>query len=362
MDVLSALERAATTGLIPRETSVLLAVSGGADSMALLFGAHEVSARTGWKLVVAHVNHGWRGVDADRDLVFVGEHARRLGVPFLAKRRDARGAAKQLGLSPEAAARTVRYEALLEAARESGAERIATAHQQDDAIESHLIARERKGSLASLAGPREARSDGVVRPLLTVSRSSILAFLARRGIGFRRDATNGDLSLTRNRVRRDLSHWDAAWRQRLAAEVRRLRDLRRQLDEVLETRIVPTFRDLPPDARTADAALLSTSIEELRRMALDRLASPFARPGRPPLTGPSREQLVRLLAGHRDFRFEAGRRILFERRGSTLTVRPRPPAPARPVYDDERYDDHRMPPRMISEGAVRGSGVPSKAL
>ncbi len=299
--------------------------------MALLFGAHEVAAETGWRLLVAHVHHGWRGSPADRDLAFVAEHARRLGMPFVAKRRDARGAARRLRLSPEAAARTVRYEALLEAAREAAADRIATAHQQDDAMESHLIARERRGSLASLAGPREARGDGVVRPLLGVSRTEILTFLAERRVGFRRDATNGDLRLTRNRVRRELSHWDAAWRERLAAEVDRLRELRRRLDEELETRIVPTFRDLP-GARTADAHLLSVSREELRRTALDRLASPFARPGRPPLTGPEREQLVRLLGAGGNFRFEAGRRIRFERRGGLLRVRLREAEDATPVY------------------------------
>jgi tRNA(Ile)-lysidine synthase len=329
--VFDALRRAASSGLIPGGSRLLLGVSGGADSTALLFGAHQAAAETGWELHVAHVHHGWRGTDADRDLAFVAGHARRLGIPFVAKRRDARGAARQLGLSPEAAARTVRYEALLEAAREMSADRIATAHQQDDAMESHLIARERRGSLASLAGPREARSDGVVRPLLEVSRGEILAFLAERGIAFRRDATNGDLRLTRNRVRRELSRWDPASRERLAEEVRRLRGLRQRLDEELETRVLPTFRDVPGE-RTADAGLLTASSEELRRAALDLLGSRFARPGRPPLTGPERERLVGLLAGGGNFRFEAGRRIRFERRGAMLKVRLREAEDAAPVY------------------------------
>src|SRR5262249_2997799 len=161
---------------------------------------------------------------------------------------------------------------------------------------------ERRGSLASLAGPRESRGDGVVRPLLAVSRAEILEFLAARGIGYRRDSTNGDLRLTRNRVRRELSRCDSAQRERLAEEGRRLRTLRQRLDQELETRIAPTVRDLPGE-RTADAGLLAASDEELRRTALDRLASPFARHGRPPLTGPEREQLVRLLGEGRNFRF-----------------------------------------------------------
>ena len=329
--VLGALRRAAVSGLIPGGSRLLLGVSGGADSTALLFGAHDLARETDWQLVVAHVHHGLRTVSADRDLAFVAEHARRLGLPFIEKRRDARAAVRSLGVSPEAAARTVRYEALLEAVHEAGADRVATAHQQDDVLESHLIARERSGGLASLAGPRESRRDGVVRPLLEVSRAEILEFLGSRGIGYRRDETNGDLRFTRNRVRRDLARWDPASRQRLVEEVRGLRALRQRLDEELEKRIVPTFRDGPGE-RTADAGVLTASEEELLRIALDRLASRFARPGRPPFTGPERERLVRLLADGRDFRFEAGRRIRFERRGSMLRVRRREADGAGPVY------------------------------
>jgi hypothetical protein len=248
----------------------------------------------------------------------------------------------------------VRYDALHEIAREASAERIATAHHEDDALESHLIARERRGSLASLAGPRERRGDGVVRPLLRVSRARILEFLAARAIGYRRDATNGDLRLTRNRVRRELSRWDAARRERLAEEVGRLRALRQRLDEELEIRILPTFCDLPGE-RTADAGLLSASDAELRRTALDRLASPFARPGRSPLTGPEREQLVRLLGGGRNFRFEAGRRMRFERHGEVLRVRLREPEPAAPVYHSSSVS-----PLIVTDGTVRAAGVPSK--
>jgi len=313
--------------------------------MALLYGAHELAAATGWRLVAAHVHHGWRTVSADRDLAFVSDHARRLGLPFIGKRRDAREAMGRLGVSPEAAARTVRYEALLEAAWEADADRIATAHQQDDVLETHLMARERRGSLMSLAGPRETRRDGVVRPLLGVSRAAILEFLAARGIGYRRDETNGDLRFTRNRVRRELSHWDPAWRQRLVAEVEELRALRRQFDDVLETRVVPTFLDLPGE-RTADASLLTASHEELRRMALDRLASPFARPGRPPLTGPEREHLVRRLGEGRDFQCEAGRRIRFERRGRVLRVRFRDPDPE---PSPSVYHSSNVPPVIVTD-------------
>ncbi len=320
-----ALAKAAEKGLLPPGAPILLAVSGGADSMALLYGAAEIAPQTGWALSVAHVHHGWRGRDADRDVRFVAAHARRLGLPFFSRRRDAKSLARELGLSPEAAARTVRYEALGEIAREAGALRIATAHQRDDRIESYLIARERKGGLASLAGPRESRADGVVRPLLSISRGEILRFLAARDIAFRRDSTNGDLKLARNRLRREVVLTGEKELEAIARRVERLARRRSRLDRTFDSEVRPALA-FGRNVVVADAALLARSAEELRRRAVFECAIPFAAPGRAPLTGREREQVLALLAGGRDFRFEAGRRIRFRRRGQRLEVRLAPAA------------------------------------
>jgi tRNA(Ile)-lysidine synthetase-like protein len=306
-------------GLMPRGGSVLLAVSGGADSTALLHAAAELASETAWTLSVAHVHHGWRGRDADRDLAFVAGLARRLLLPFFHRRRDARAEARRLRLSPEAAARRVRYDALLEMAREAGAARIATAHQRDDVIETHLLATERNGGLPSLAGPRERRADGVVRPLLGVSRSEILAFLTSRGIAWRRDASNGDLSLARNRVRRELVIQDVNV-EALSRRVEALGRRREELEAAFERNIRPALA-FGRNVVIAPAPVLEASPDELRRKAVLECAIPFARPGRPPFTGREREQIVALLASGRDFRFEAGRRIRFRRRGARFSVR-----------------------------------------
>lgn len=326
-----ALDFAAVSGLIPPGSSVLLAVSGGADSMALLCAAAEVAPEAGWALSVGHVHHGWRGREADRDLRFVEEQARRIGLPFASRNRDARAASRELRLSPEAGARHVRYEALLEMAAASGATRIATAHQEDDVLESHLLARQRRGGLALLAGPRESRADGIVRPLLSVPRAEVLRFLADRAVAYRRDASNGDLRLSRNRVRREIAGLDAARRARLLGEIASLRGERDRLEEELAERVLPRLR-FAPGAAFAEAAFLASLSEELQRAALERLALPFARPGRPPMTGREREQILRRLASGADFRFEAGRRIRFERRGALFGIRPAPAAPPAPVY------------------------------
>jgi tRNA(Ile)-lysidine synthase len=326
--LLQALERAASSGLMPQGSSVLLAVSGGADSMALLYGTAELSPRTAWTLAVGHVHHGWRGRDADRDLAFVASHAQRLGLSFFSRRVDARRESRRLKLSPESGARHVRYAALADMASQAEIACIATAHQSDDRLESHLIARERRAGLSRLAGPRRIRADGIVRPLLDVSRAEILQFLRNRGVSHRRDASNGNLRLTRNRLRRDLARrraeqGDAALEE-LARCVDRLERVRIEIEREFGQRIAPRI-SVASCSVTADARALQTAAPEIARRAIEEVARPFAAPGRAPLTGPEREEIRRRLAGGNDFRFEAGRRIRFERRGSLLTVRPRRP-------------------------------------
>jgi tRNA(Ile)-lysidine synthase len=321
--VIAALRRSAESGLMPPAATVLLAVSGGADSMALLHGAAETAKATRWHLAVGHVHHGWREREADRDLAFVGEHARRLGLPFFFRRRDARREARSYKLSPEAGARQTRYEALSEMAREPGASLVATAHQLDDRVESYLLARERGTQGPGLAGPQERRADGVVRPLLEVRRSEILDFLAARGISFRRDSSNGDLRLARNRIRRELARIAREGGEEpfaaLAREVRRLCEERDGIERDFDRSVLPSIH-AGPDTLLADAALLSRCPRDIQWRAIDLLASPFARPGRPPLTGRESEQILQRIALGGDFRFEAGRRIRFERRGRVLRV------------------------------------------
>jgi len=321
--VLDALTDAAANGLMPRGASLLLAVSGGADSLALLHGTAECAAAAGWSLAVGHVHHGWRGREANRDLSFVRDNARRLGIPFFLARRDARGEARDLKLSPEAGARHARYAALHEMATEAGCDLIATAHQRGDRVETYLLARERGAGLAGLAGLQRRRSDGVVRPLLEVSRHEILAFLRVRGLAHRRDASNGDLRLARNRIRRAVlallaERGEEALRELEAEAERFSRDrdaLEREFARSVEPRI---FRG--QGTVVADAPYLQACGHDLQRLAIERAALPFARPGKAPLTGREREQILVRLRGGGDFRFEAGRRIRFDRRGPVLRI------------------------------------------
>jgi tRNA(Ile)-lysidine synthase len=318
MDALAAaLSRAAAIDLLPRGTRILLAVSGGPDSTALLHATVEFSQAFEWSVAAAHVHHGWRGREADRDLAFVRESARRLGIPFLFRAGNARRTARELRLSPEAGARELRYAALTEMAAEAGAARVATAHHADDRLETYLIARERRGGLSSLGGPRERREDGLVRPFLEVSRTEIAAWLAARSVPWRRDATNGDLRLARNRIRRTLAAATPFERAGWLEEARRWSKLRDRIDREFAERIAPGLRR-GPGSVIADAGAFERCEPELQRRAVEAAAAPFARPGHPPMTGREREELLRRIAGGRDFRFEAGRRIAIERKGRIL--------------------------------------------
>jgi tRNA(Ile)-lysidine synthase len=191
---------------------VCAAVSGGADSVALLLGLVEANtasaqnkAPLGVVLSAAHVHHGLRGADADGDEAFVREVCARLGVELRVFRVDtvARQAAEGEGV--EEAARELRYEALRGLMKSGAVDVVATAHTLDDQAETVVMKMLRGAWTEGLGGISPVVEMGgagrIVRPLLGVRRVEVEAFLRERGQGWREDATNRDVSLTRNRVR-----------------------------------------------------------------------------------------------------------------------------------------------------------------
>jgi tRNA(Ile)-lysidine synthase len=191
-------------GLCEPAGGILAAVSGGADSMALLHVLHSLK----FDLVVAHINHQLRGADADKDETFVVEQAKRLGLPVVTRRVAVVDFAKRQKLSIETAARQLRMDALVTIAKEKNCVYIATAHHKDDNAET-LIHRLLRGTgFRGLAGIRPARKSdsGItfVRPLLCVSRSQILSYLSELNVPWRHDHTNDDQAFTRNFIRHSL--------------------------------------------------------------------------------------------------------------------------------------------------------------
>ena len=136
--------------------TLLVAVSGGADSTALLIGLANLSRDLGFRLHAAHLHHGLRGAEADADLEFVRALCGRLGVPLTAARWDTRARLRRRGLSGQAGLRTLRREFLLAAARRAGARAIVTAHTADDQLETLLMRLARGAGLSGLPGMRPA--------------------------------------------------------------------------------------------------------------------------------------------------------------------------------------------------------------
>ena len=186
-------------------THMLLAVSGGADSTAMLLACHELAPSRALRLTVAHLNHRIRGKAADADARFVQDLCERLGVRCAIGRADVPGLARRKRISIEMAAREARYRFLTRTAHQIGAAAIATAHTKDDQAETLLLKLARGAGPEGLSGiaPFTDRPDrpALIRPLLSVSRNEVEAFLRKRGQTWREDVSNQDRSHLRNRVR-----------------------------------------------------------------------------------------------------------------------------------------------------------------
>jgi tRNA(Ile)-lysidine synthase len=184
---------------------IVVAVSGGPDSVALLLSLAQVH---GDPLVVAHLNHQLRGPESDEDEAFVAGLAERLNLNCRCARFDVAERARVEQENLEATARRVRYDWLADVCRETGISVIATGHTTDDQAETVLHRLLRGSGFKGLSGiaRRKTLTDGIelIRPLLSVRRADVLAFLAAAGQEYRLDSSNQDRRYTRNRIRHEL--------------------------------------------------------------------------------------------------------------------------------------------------------------
>ncbi len=190
-------------GLAQPGQAVLVAVSGGADSVALLGVLRDLAASWDFRLHVAHLNHGLRA-EAAADAAFVQALAATWALPVTADAADVRRYACDRHLSLEAAAREVRYAFLARAAAGAGCRMVAVGHTADDQAETFLLRLLRGGRPGGMWPRREVSGVTVIRPLLDVWRRDLRAWLQARGLPWREDQTNADRRHLRNRVRHDL--------------------------------------------------------------------------------------------------------------------------------------------------------------
>lgn len=209
---------------------ILLACSGGVDSVAMTHAMARLAGELELDLAVASVDHGLRP-DAAEDVRLAGGLADSLGLPFHPLRVEV-----PPGRSVQAEARTVRYRALLDTKALIGARAIAVAHTRDDQAETVLAGLLRGASLEGLAGIDPSRGDGVIRPLIDCRRAAVLAYVAHHGLVHREDPSNRDEHYLRVRLRHrilpELTSEDPALVEHLA----RLADEARDLTALLRVR------------------------------------------------------------------------------------------------------------------------------
>jgi tRNA(Ile)-lysidine synthase len=186
-----------TNGLFGEKDAVIVAVSGGVDSMVLL---DLFTRERGVALTVGHFNHSLRGQESEADESFVAERARLYGIPFQAGRGDTAGESKRRGVGIQEAARDLRYDFLFRLRETTGARCIATAHHADDNAETILLHLFRGAGVQGMSGIPAVR-DGIIRPLLFAQREEIEEYARNEHIPFRTDSSNAKDGYTRNAVR-----------------------------------------------------------------------------------------------------------------------------------------------------------------
>ncbi len=207
-NTMQVLEQVRTTihrhSLLEKGDAVLIGVSGGADSVCLLHILNQLKEELEITISVMHIHHGIRGEEADRDAEFVRNLCKGMKVPYFLRKISVPEFAKEEGLSEEMAGRVLRYRCFRELCLANDFSKIATAHHRNDQAETVLMRVLRGAGIEGLSGIRYGRQDGVVRPLLDVTRQEIEEYCAENGLEYCTDTTNENTQYMRNRIRNEL--------------------------------------------------------------------------------------------------------------------------------------------------------------
>ena len=229
---------------------VVVAVSGGPDSVCLLHILHTLRKELGINLLVAHYDHGLRPGEDASETRFVTSLAESMAVPFETER--AKSLLHRRTPSLEEAARNARYRFLEKVRREHDAQKIALAHQLNDQAETVLMRMLRGSGPSGLGGIPPCRDQVIVRPLIEVSRKEVEAYIKARKVSYVVDSSNLQASFLRNRIRLELVPLLEQYQPRLAERLAETAEILRMEDEYLEqivTAWVDGESDTSPDGR-----------------------------------------------------------------------------------------------------------------
>jgi len=217
---------------------VVVAVSGGADSVCLLSTLHILSKDFDITLHIAHLDHMFRGQESADDALFVADIAKKLSIPATIEKVNVPAFCIERGLSAQEGARIVRYGFLRRVAHTMGASRIATGHTADDQAETFLMRLIRGAGVAGLSAIPPVR-ENIIRPLIAVTRDEVLEYIQGVGLGYATDSSNAKPVYARNRVRLDilpaLKQFNPRIVETLATEAALLRDEDEAMDACLST-------------------------------------------------------------------------------------------------------------------------------
>lgn len=234
---------------------ILIACSGGPDSVALTYLINKIAGSRRWNLSLIHFHHGLRGRHADRDAKFVRRTARRLGMEFYSGRGNVAALARREKLSIEEAARKARYDFLIQTARRLKIRKVLLAHTLDDQAETVMMRVLQGTGLRGLIGIREKLNlNGILflRPLLSFSKEELLGFLKAEKISYQKDESNFSMNFLRNKIRRKLMPLlERDVNPRVMSALARIPEILQDENDILENLFVRAWKDSVPRQRTA---------------------------------------------------------------------------------------------------------------
>jgi tRNA(Ile)-lysidine synthase len=227
---------------------IVVAVSGGPDSVALLHILHEISRiHMPLQLICAHVHHGFRPEESDAEAEEVHSMARKLDIPFEMTRVDVPAYIKESGKGPQEAARELRYNFLHETAARWEAQHIAMAHHGDDQAETVLLHLLRGSGPAGLAGMRLARKEKnvqLIRPLLRMYKADLIDFCKLHGLSYVTDSSNLSSKYRRNAIRMDVLPFLGQYNEQLTPSLNRLAETMADENDFMEASTLAVYEEL----------------------------------------------------------------------------------------------------------------------
>ncbi|MEY3678366.1 MAG: tRNA lysidine(34) synthetase TilS [Bacteroidota bacterium] len=298
--------------LLAPQDRVLLAISGGKDSVLMAHLFHTL----GYRFALAHVNFQLRGKDSDADEVFCRELAHRFAVPFYSTRFDTKAYAAQEQVSIQMAARDLRYTWLADLQKEHGYTLIATAHHQNDLVETMLINLVRGTGVSGLHGILPKRGS-LIRPMLAFTRADIDQVVEREEIRYREDASNASATYVRNKIRLEVIPVLKALNPSLEATFEASAQRFAELEELLHERVSALSKELLVADESGSFRIPLAALKQLSplRTLLFELFRPFG------FSAAVLEQLIAAWEGTSGKVFESGTyRLLLDR--ETLILSP----------------------------------------